>query len=287
VDPEVLRTLYGGPPTGFVAARDALAKELRARGEREAAAEVKRLRRHDPVEWTLNRAAHLHPDLVGSFVQAAGDLRDAQAAAVEGRAGGDVRGAAMAVRERQAALVDAARRLEHAPPAADLAARLLELAPDEAATTQLREGVLGASELAPAELFAGLTPARRSQPARARSARRGAAREEGRGDEPPRDDPGDGEDGAAERAPNRSAQRREARERVRAARTAERDAQAAVRSAQRRRDAARGVADEARERLARAERDLAGAERELDAAKVDLDAASAATAEAERAADQV
>ena len=49
--------LFDVEPKQFIAARDALAKELRSRGERDAATEVKTLRRPTVAAWALNQVA--------------------------------------------------------------------------------------------------------------------------------------------------------------------------------------------------------------------------------------
>jgi hypothetical protein len=162
VELQQLRDLYGGPPTAFVAARDALAKELRAAGDREGATAVKQLRRHSPVQWVLNRVARANPDATSSFGDAAAQLRASQAAAIEGRQGGDVREAMSVLRLRTAELVTAAAALEPSVAAGDVTALLHELAGDERGTNQLVEGVLGSAALGEADPFEGLTPGDRT-----------------------------------------------------------------------------------------------------------------------------
>ena len=56
VEPELDR-LYQLPPGEFTAARDELAKRLRAEGEREGADEVKKLRKPTATVWLVNRLA--------------------------------------------------------------------------------------------------------------------------------------------------------------------------------------------------------------------------------------
>ena len=100
MDEITLRGLYTTVPTEFVAARNALVKELRRAKERDEAAVVAALRRPDWTDWALNVVAAEHADAVEKFVTAAGDVRDAQAAAIEGRGGLDVRAALRTLRER-------------------------------------------------------------------------------------------------------------------------------------------------------------------------------------------
>ena len=54
--------LYEGAPAGFTAARDALAKRLKANGDAEASARVKELRRPTAMAYVLNQLARRHPD---------------------------------------------------------------------------------------------------------------------------------------------------------------------------------------------------------------------------------
>ncbi|MDP8988077.1 MAG: hypothetical protein M3N11_06985, partial [Actinomycetota bacterium] len=61
-DVDGLDQLYELEPRHFVAARDRLVRELRAAGERQAAAAVKGLRRPTVVAWALNQVARAHPE---------------------------------------------------------------------------------------------------------------------------------------------------------------------------------------------------------------------------------
>jgi len=74
--------LYALEPSQFVAARDQLAKRLRAEGRRDTSAAVKKLRRPTVVAWALNQVARAHPDEVAKLVEAGAAVRRAQAAAL-------------------------------------------------------------------------------------------------------------------------------------------------------------------------------------------------------------
>jgi hypothetical protein len=76
--------LYHLDPVEFVAARDQLAKELRADGQREAAAAVKALRRPTVPAWALNQVSREHPDEIEELVQTAAEARRAQQEVLEG-----------------------------------------------------------------------------------------------------------------------------------------------------------------------------------------------------------
>ena len=79
--------LYGLPLEEFTPARDALAKELKAAGRKDEAAEVKSLRKPSLAAWALNRTARDHPDAIERLRVAGADLRAAQDEALSGDAG--------------------------------------------------------------------------------------------------------------------------------------------------------------------------------------------------------
>ena len=84
--------LYAGPLTDFISARDALAKELRATGDRDAASAVKSLRKPSRAAWALNRVAHQEPESLTA-------LDSAVAGIVAAHSGvGDVRAAMATLR---------------------------------------------------------------------------------------------------------------------------------------------------------------------------------------------
>jgi len=97
-----LDELYREPPDRFVAARDGLAKDLRAAGETEEAARVKKLRRPTVAAWMINRAALEAPDRLEELAAASRALEDAQAKAFEGADEGASGWRAAAAREREA-----------------------------------------------------------------------------------------------------------------------------------------------------------------------------------------
>jgi hypothetical protein len=95
--------LYGLALEDFVARRDALAKEIRAEGDRERAAAIKRLAKPTRAAWAVNRLARERPDEVRALVEAGEALAGAQEALLGGADADVLRGAAEAAR----ALVDA------------------------------------------------------------------------------------------------------------------------------------------------------------------------------------
>lgn len=95
----LIAELYGLPLDQFTAARDALAKRLRTGGEREAAQQVRRLRKPSVTAWAVNRLCHREPERVQKLLGAGAQLRLAQERVI---GSGDRRGLRDAVaQERQ------------------------------------------------------------------------------------------------------------------------------------------------------------------------------------------
>jgi len=163
-----LRDLFGVPPAEFVAARDALAKELRA-GRREAeASEVASLRRPTAPVWAVNQLARRAPAEVEELLDSSERVQKAQ---LRG-AGGDELRAAMA--GQRAALAKLERGAEQVLRGAGLQAspgaiRMVQSTLQAAATgsremrERLRNGTMREA-LEPAGfdalLSAGIAPAR-------------------------------------------------------------------------------------------------------------------------------
>jgi len=76
--------LYGGPLDGFVAARDAMAKEIRAAGDRGLANDIKALRKPTVAADALNRAIRQDPDAVEGLLAAVDRLRVTQETMLSG-----------------------------------------------------------------------------------------------------------------------------------------------------------------------------------------------------------
>lgn len=146
-----LRELLSSPPTDFVAARNALVKELRAARHREVAGAVAALRRPGWVDWALNSTSQTEPEAMDAFAEAAAASRAAQDDAVAGKKGVDLRAALRELRQAISTLASGAgavlRDAGRTAVTADVVTRLGELATDESAVDALRAGVLGAEEL--------------------------------------------------------------------------------------------------------------------------------------------
>jgi len=96
--------LFGVDPAEFVAARDALARELKASGRRDDAVAVKAMRRPSVPTWALNRVARDDAAVVSALLTSAATARSMQERAVEGNADGDALRSALA--DRRAAVRD-------------------------------------------------------------------------------------------------------------------------------------------------------------------------------------
>jgi len=138
------RDLYALPPEEFTAARNALAKELKAAGDKDAAAEVAKLRRPSVGAHALNQVARAHPDLIDEALDAGIALREASEAAAAGDAS-ELRDATGAERAAAQAVAKAAKphlgsRGDALVPA--LLATLRAGALDDGVAEQLRTGTL-------------------------------------------------------------------------------------------------------------------------------------------------
>lgn len=271
-----LRALLATPPPGFVAERNALVKRLRVVKQRASAAAVSSIRRPAWPEWALNVTSQSDPDDIEAFAVAAAAVRDAQAAAIEGRPA-DVRHALAQLRDCTAnvtRLANAALRGEGRPEGTpQLRALLSQVASDPDVVELLRRGVLGSAEEAATDQFADLNVALRPPRAERPSPSTSGRRRDDSAEPAPRREPEPPAVSAAER-----------RELMRALATAERElqhSQRALTKAEAAVDDAADVVTHAEERLvaARQVRDDAsavvtrdGAAR--DEAAVALDAAS-------------
>ena len=101
--------LYALPLEEFTAARNALAKELRAGGDRDEAERVAKLRKPSLPAWAINRSAREDPGLVSALLEAAAMLAEAQEAVVSGSGRELLDEAVRAEREAVEAFVAAAR----------------------------------------------------------------------------------------------------------------------------------------------------------------------------------
>jgi hypothetical protein len=289
--------LYGLPLERFVPERSALAKALRAGGNREEAARVAALRKPSVAAWTVNQLVRTQRQGTAELFEAGDAVQRAQSELLAGA--GDARALrAVAARERDAveALVALARGLlgadGHEPTAATLervGETLHAAALDLEARALVREGRLerelrragfGEGELVAGAVAGG--PAQRRPAVRERAGRGKAARGPSDGDPAERDqaERDQAERDQAEREREEREREREERERAerrRAARSAEAAARRAAERAARevsvareRRDRAAATLREADEALAAAAQDAEAAAREHEQARAAL-----------------
>ena len=276
--------LYGAEPGEFVARRDAMAKELRASGDRTGADAVKKLRKPSVSAAVVNRLARAASDDVSALLAAGEALRQAQLG------GGDrdaIRAAARDEREAVETLVSQAGR---ASPAVleEVRSTLHAAASDDEARELIRRGVL--TEARQAAGFGGF-PA----PSRDSEGSKQLAGEGGGEAKPRRKGGGAASSGSSGRAPAGSGRAPASSGRAPAKAAASRpsaDEAAAAReraAAERKAEAERKKAVKERVRAAKAalrdaEKDAKAAERERVAAEKAL---AKATREAERASGEV
>ncbi len=173
-EPAAADDLYGVDPAEFVAARAALARRLRADGDRDEAVRVGKLRRPPQSAWALNLLARTDPDCIDVVLTAATSLRDAL---IDGGVGADRREAQDAYRAAIDAAVAAASALADVT-AEDMRNRirtnLLAAGVDEDLAVAVQRGVLPDDQEAPG--FGGTPTIGRIAPRPDRPSTRPAAR---------------------------------------------------------------------------------------------------------------
>jgi len=88
---KALEELYSSDPGDFTKKRDAISKELKARGDGEAAATVRARRKPTQIAWVLNQLARRHPDDVAELVDVGRELAREQRKALRGEGAGSFR----------------------------------------------------------------------------------------------------------------------------------------------------------------------------------------------------
>ena len=233
-DADTIDRLYGLPLAEFTAARNAAAGELRKAGQREAADQVKALRKPTAAAAAVNRLVREHRGEVEQFLRAAAAMRDAQ---FSGKS--DL---TAATKEEHAALARLTRLGGEA-----VRQTLLAAAVDDEAAQQLLEARLE-RELEPRGFGTLLAYA---PPAAARPKVTTAARAHPAPATAPRAEPAPPEKPAVKR-PDDSA----ARNRLQEAKSALRAAEAEERQARRHWDQTQGELEKARAAVDEAQREL-------------------------------
>ena len=173
--PEV-DALYDLDPSEFVAARDRVAKELKAAGDAEGAAAVKALKRPTKVAWAVNQIVRGRPDQVDELLAAGADLRERQADALSGGDAGALREATARRRDAVRVLVAAVVEVGGDGAREESAATFEAASVDQALGALLRAGRLSTALDRPTDMGFGGMP---EPPARAVRPTRGTSRPEG------------------------------------------------------------------------------------------------------------
>jgi hypothetical protein len=255
--------LFTTPPAEFVAARNALAKSLKAAGQKEEAAAVAALRRPSAPDWALNTVALRDPDVVADAVAAAEELRAVQAAALgDAGAAADLREAMATTRQAAGALRKAAedvlRQAGRTSDVSALTSRLNETMVHPGLLAQLEAGRLGTAAVDALDPFSGAPAPTTTASARAARPAKKAARTK-----------------AAVKAPERARapERAKAPAPERIDERAERQARRAAEALERRRAQARDRLDQAEAALADARTAVRDAEAEVTACAAALERA--------------
>jgi hypothetical protein len=142
VGDEPTDALFALEPKDFTAARDALAKQLRADGDRDAAAAVKALRRPTVAAWALNQVARDDASVIHDLLGAAGTLRTAQADALRSGDPDELRAATRQWRDAVQAATEVAVSRTTESQRDDIIATLEAALADHAVAEALRAGRL-------------------------------------------------------------------------------------------------------------------------------------------------
>jgi hypothetical protein len=157
--------LFALPLEHFTAARNALARRLKAEGDSETAEQVKALPKPSIAAWTVNQLARKEPEAIRSLLNVAARLRSAQERSLQGeRAADELRAAQTEERavirqlaQRASALLQEAGRPASGTTLERVSSLLRAAAVDEPGRAALREGRLtGDVEVTGFDAFAGL-----------------------------------------------------------------------------------------------------------------------------------
>jgi hypothetical protein len=146
-----INDLYALDPNEFVPARDQLARELRAAGDKRAAADVKGRRRPSVPVWALNQVSRTQPDAVEALLDAMHEARNAHDDTIGGGRAATLRAALTARRQAMRAVARAAREVvdrsgrSGASQERDIEDALAAIVDDSDAIDALRRGELAAA----------------------------------------------------------------------------------------------------------------------------------------------
>lgn len=145
-----LDELYAATPDQFTSRRDAIIKEMKAAGDKDAAAQLAKRRKPTRLAHLLNELARKHPDDVASFVDVGRDLARAHRKALRGDGAAELTKAIAAQRTAVKDLTALAHELSNDDvDIGEVAAALQAALVDPAAAAALEEGQLEKAPEAP------------------------------------------------------------------------------------------------------------------------------------------
>ncbi len=289
--------LYAGPLDEFVAARDALAREVAGSGDKVGSARIKKLRRPTVAAWAVNQVARTRADDVEALTTLGDELR----AATSDRDRGRIKALDHLRRERTEALVGELRatgEIDGRPLSADMLDRLAQTLTaavmDEDAAAAVRAGRLtqalqyaGFGLVDESGEEADVVELRSAAPAGARKARRTADTKSDSEEEPQKEpEPAEPESEPEPEAEPPGKPSRKAKPDDDALAAAEReveDSAAELDRLEALHDEAQSAADEAATAVEQHEKELQRLEAELERLTAERDAARAALEEAREA----
>lgn len=257
IDPDDVAALLAEPPEGFVAARTARVKALKAEGRKEEAAALGAMRKPVRLVWIVGELARRHPDVAATAAEVAEELEEAQAG------GGGVRPLLKRFRDAVTRVAELADEIEGTVDRLEVGLALREVLADPDA----REEWLGGRLLA----LPGDDDADAEEPA-ARPARRAPKKASKKATAAPKDE-----------VAERRAQEEAAAEARRAAEEEVAGAEAAVAEATTVREEAAAALSDREDHLTALEAQLAEARAAVEEADAALATAESALTEAESA----
>ena len=147
--------LFTKAPGEFTAARNALAAKAKEAGRKDLAIRIGGLRKPTANVWLVNQIARRNPKQIAALLEAADELREAQAAALRGEGGESLQAASQAWRAIVKDLVKRGRAIADRFDDATIAATLFGASARPSHAKQLAEGTL-VEEIEPPDFSSAL-----------------------------------------------------------------------------------------------------------------------------------
>ncbi len=249
--------LFTKAPSEFTAARNALAAKAKAAGRKDLAIRIAGLRKPTANVWLVNQIARRNPKQIAALLEAADELREAQAAALRGEGGEPLQAASQAWRAIVKDLVKRGRAIADRFDDATVAATLFGASARPSHAKQLSEGTL-VEEVEPPDFSSALGMSDAAPASRRAAAPKRAAEPEHK------------DDGRRETSERRRQEDEKRREREEAEKKKARERELA----EARREAERAAKEAARDdtRAAELERRAKGATEDAEKARAEADA---------------